>query len=125
SSHLELGYFLILGYTLQSRNFEPLLDLSVNLGLYPISKFIIDNELTQKDKFYNHFIEQNLGDFENKGITETLEQRKYRIQLVKSDAKDSCYIAPTSFGKSSMMVELISELDADKIFIIAPTKSLL
>lgn len=125
ASFLEFGYYLILSYALQSSNYEPLFDLSVNLGFYPISKFILDNELLDKEGLHHYFVGNELDRFAHQEITETLEQNKFRNQLVESRARDSCYIAPTSFGKSSMMVELISELNLDKIFIVVPTKSLL
>ncbi|WP_375055247.1 DEAD/DEAH box helicase [Zobellella sp. DQSA1] len=125
TSYLEFGYFLILSYALQSGNFSPLFDLSTNLGFYPVSKFILENGLIDEENLHHHFIGNGLKKFQHKEITETLEQNKYRSQLVESNAKDNCYIAPTSFGKSSMMVELIAQLKLSKIFIIVPTKSLL
>lgn len=125
TSLLEFGYYLILHYTLQTKNYYPLFDLSTNLGFYPISKFILKNNLIEKNNINSYFIENALHKFNHNGITETLEQKKYRNELVKSDARDNCYIAPTSFGKSSMMIDLIMELSAKKIFIIVPTKSLL
>jgi len=125
TSYLEFGYFLILNYSLQSNDYEPLFDISINLGFYPISRFIIDKGLMLGEGLRDHFIEGGLRDFVYREITETLEQSRFRKQLVDSEAIDSCYIAPTSFGKSSMMVELVSALCLDKIFIVVPTKSLL
>lgn len=123
-SFLEFGYFLILSYSLQSNNYTPLFDLSTNLGFYPISKFIIDNGLIE-NSFSNELVANGLKKFKYNDITETLEQNKYRNQLIESSANDNCYIAPTSFGKSAMIVELIKNITSGKIFIIVPTKSLL
>lgn len=125
TSYLEFGYYLILSYSLQSDNYEPLFDLSTNLGFYPISKYVLENGMIDEERLHHYFVNNGLSKFEYQKITETLEQRKFRNQLVESEARDNCYIAPTSFGKSSMMVELISELELAKIFIIVPTKSLL
>src|SRR5690554_25975 len=125
TSYLEFGYYLILSYSLQSDNYEPLFDLSTNLGFYPISKYVLENGMIDEERLHHYFVSNGLSKFEYQKITETLEQRKFRNQLVESEARDNCYIAPTSFGKSSMMVELISELELAKIFIIVPTKSLL
>ncbi|HHQ4772001.1 TPA: DEAD/DEAH box helicase, partial [Aeromonas veronii] len=124
ASFLEFGYFLILSYSLQSNNYTPLFDLSTNLGFYPISKFIIDNDLIE-NSFSNELVANGLKKFKYNDITETLEQNKYRNQLIESSANDNCYIAPTSFGKSAMIVELIKNITSGKIFIIVPTKSLL
>ncbi|MBL0440164.1 hypothetical protein JEO77_01715 [Aeromonas veronii] len=121
ASFLEFGYFLILSYSLQSNNYTPLFDLSTNLGFYPISKFIIDNDLIE-NSFSNELVANGLKKFKYNDITETLEQNKYRNQLIESSANDNCYIAPTSFGKSAMIVELIKNITSGKIFIIVPTK---
>lgn len=125
ASYLEFGYFLILNYSLQSENYEPLFDLSTNLGFYPISKFILEHNLITDENINHYFVSNSLNKFLHQGITETLEQKLYRNELVTSESNDNCYVAPTSFGKSSMMVELIAELKLPKIFIIVPTKSLL
>jgi len=124
TSFLEFGYFLILSYSLQSNDYIPLFDLSTNLGFYPISKFIIDKNFIENN-FSHDLVANGLRKFKYNDITETLEQKKYRNQLINSSANDNCYIAPTSFGKSAMMVELIKNIKSGKIFIIVPTKSLL
>lgn len=125
TSYLEFGYFLVLIYSLNSDNFHPLFDLSTNLGFYPISKYILEHNILETNSIYYHFIEESLLKFKNNNITETFEQNKFRNEIIKSSAMDSCYIAPTSFGKSSLMVELIRSLSLSKVAIIVPTKSLL
>lgn len=125
TSYLEYGYYLILSYSLQNNILEPLFDISVNMGFYPISKYILENEKISNENLQNYFIDNSLELFKKNSITETLEQKKYREEFLKSNELDNCYIAPTSFGKSTLMLDLISSLELDKVFIIVPTKSLL
>uniref|UniRef100_UPI0005036579 DEAD/DEAH box helicase family protein n=1 Tax=Vibrio vulnificus TaxID=672 RepID=UPI0005036579 len=66
-----------------------------------------------------------LSKFEHNNIVETYEQRNSRLQLVNSDEEENCYIAPTSFGKSSLITEIVREKSSSKVAIIVPTKSLL
>jgi superfamily II DNA or RNA helicase len=125
NSYLEFGYSLVLGYSLLMEDFEPLYDLATNLGFYPITRTILNNDLSEVTALNSHFISKRLDQYSYKGITETLEQKVNRAEILKSEALDCCYIAPTSFGKSSLMVDLIGELRLEKIAIIVPTKSLL
>jgi len=124
-SYLEFGYFLVLSYSILMEDFEPLYDLATNLGFYPITKNLINYELVDTSTFNRHFIGKKLENFSHNEITETLEQQVNRAEILATDAIDCCYVAPTSFGKSSLMVDLIQELKLPKIAIIVPTKSLL
>lgn len=125
STYFEFSYFIILTYSLKTENYTPLFDLTTNFGFYPVSKYIIDNNLVPQDQLQSRFIDQQLDRFKHNDITETFEQKKYRKELIDCEDNDSCFVAPTSFGKSSLFVELINNLKMNKIAIIVPTKSLL
>lgn len=45
--------------------------------------------------------------------------------MIGSDSKENCYIAPTSFGKSALIVDIIKARTPKRTAIIVPTKSLL
>ena len=45
NSYVELAYYIILKYSLNSNDYKPLYDFSVNFGYYPISNFILNNNL--------------------------------------------------------------------------------
>jgi hypothetical protein len=124
-SYLEFGYFLILSYSLLMEDFEPLYDMATNLGFYPITKSLINYGMVDSSTVNGHFIEKKLEKFSYNEITETLEQQVNRTDILHTEAIDCCYVAPTSFGKSSLMVDLINELNLAKVAIIVPTKSLL
>ena len=65
--------------------------------------------------------------FKKDSIIETYEQNIPENEVLKSDSKDICYIAPTSFGKSSIISEHITANwdNAKRVAVIVPTKSLL
>jgi superfamily II DNA or RNA helicase len=125
TTHFELGYFIIVSYSTSCGDYSPLLDISTTFGFYPISKFIIDKGLDGNTSFSKYLLEQNLEKFNYNGITETFEQQKYRNEILNNDLKESSYVAPTSFGKSSLFVEIISWIKPKRVAIIVPTKSLL
>ena len=121
----ELGYFIVLKYCLNNDDFTPLLDLSTNVGFYPITKFIFDKNLVEIDSIQLLSVNEQLLAFSEGDITETYLQRKYKKDILSSESSDMCYIAPTSFGKSSLIIEIVRRLHNRKIAIIVPTKSLL
>lgn len=126
TSYIELAYYIILKYTFKYNDFEPLYDISTNFGFYPISKYIIENNLLENINIEDMVINSNLENFKNNDYIETYEQNKQRNILLSSKANEQSYIAPTSYGKSSIIVEYLQlNKDTNKIGIIVPTKSLL
>jgi superfamily II DNA or RNA helicase len=125
SSYLEIAYYIILKYSFKYNDYEPLYDIATNFGFYPISKYIIDKELLVNINIEDVIIDNNLNAFKNNNYIETFEQKKQRTKLLASERKEKSYIAPTSFGKSSIIIEYLQLSKDKKIGIIVPTKSLL
>ncbi|NRA59966.1 MAG: DEAD/DEAH box helicase [Psychrobium sp.] len=125
STNFEFSYFIILKYSIKTGDYNPLFDLSTSFGFYPISKYILDNELISQENLQSFLIDNQLERFKYKNITETFEQNKFRKEMISSEEQDNSYVAPTSFGKSSLIIDIIENLKTNKIAIIVPTKSLL
>ncbi|MFK7780366.1 MAG: DEAD/DEAH box helicase [Candidatus Gracilibacteria bacterium] len=126
TSYIELAYYLILKYTFKYDDFEPLYDISTNFGLYPISNHIIKNNLLENINVDDMVIKFNLESFRSNDYIETYEQKEQRTILLSSTENEQSYIAPTSYGKSSIIIEHLKLNKTNKkIGIIVPTKSLL
>ena len=123
----ELAYFIILKYSILFHDWQPLYDLSVNFGFYPISNAIINNKGIISDITTETLTVATETFFGNDGIIETKEQNISRKELLSTDQSYVSYIAPTSFGKSKLIIEHIKEHinPYSKIAVIVPTKSLL
>ncbi len=125
TSYLEMAYYIILKYTFKYSDYEPLYDISTNFGFYPISKYIIEKELLDNITIEDALINSNLEVFKNNDYIETFEQKKQRINLLSNKENEKSYIAPTSYGKSSIVIEYLQYTKDKRIAIIVPTKSLL
>lgn len=125
SPFFEIAYYIVLKSAVNNEYYEPLLDTSSNFGLYPIAQYIVKNNLTKGFASTSFSLEYQLEKFKSNGITETYEQKKYKSQIIESDSKENCYIAPTSFGKSTLIVDIINARTPKRTAIIVPTKSLL
>ncbi|EME6125179.1 DEAD/DEAH box helicase [Acinetobacter baumannii] len=123
--HLNFGYFILLKVALNNNYYEPLMDLSLNIGLYPIVRYIVENKLIDNLSIKDIILDANIEKFKKGNIVETYKQKKYREELLNSRSSERSYIAPTSFGKSSFIVEMIKKEKDRKVSIIVPTKSLL
>ncbi|WP_019556071.1 DEAD/DEAH box helicase [Thiomicrorhabdus arctica] len=126
TSYAELAYYIILKYSFRYEDFEPLYEMATNFGFYPISKYILEKNLLKNKNIDDVIINLNLDNFKHNSYIETYEQKIQRKKILISNANEQSYIAPTSYGKSSIILEyLISNQAIKRIGIIVPTKSLL
>lgn len=124
----KLAYHIILKYSLLFNEYKPLYDISLQIGFYPICKTIVQEELIEIksiDKALNHITVENFYVNDREGYVQTLEQYNSTKQLLESKNNNLAYIAPTSFGKSSIIKDFILKGTYNRIGIIVPTKSLL
>ena len=128
TTFVELAYFIILKYSLSFNDFAPLYDFGVNFGYYPIAQAIVELEQIQMDNITSAIIPALIDDsYKRESMVETYEQKLTRDQVLNSTSKDICYIAPTSFGKSNVVLEHIAVHweTFKRVAVIVPTKSLL
>lgn len=122
----RLGYRIIVDYCNQTVNYIPLYEISVNKGLYPISKFI--------ERYYINAEKRNFFTEWNDAFTEQYadgeiyrsEQQDSLVEFFTNRVTDTVsVIAPTSYGKSDLIISAIKEYAGKKICILTSTKSLL
>lgn len=125
--YFNLAYYIILKYCLTSNDFRPLYDISLQIGFYPISEFILRNNLLEEQFLHESIINQEIRTlYNNSSYIETVEQHNRSKEIFERiTLEDSAYIAPTSFGKSSIIREVIKQNNFSKIAIVVPTKSLI
>ena len=128
TSFVELAYYIILKYSIHCEDYLPLYDFAVNIGFYPIAQTLTDENRVQFDSISSSLIHFRIEDeYRKNSIIETFEQKQSRVLFMNGSFEDLCYIAPTSFGKSSLIIDRIQEKWSthNKVAIIVPTKSLL
>lgn len=127
TSYIEIAYYIILKYSIKYNDYKPLYDFAVNFGFYPIAKSIIQNNLIDNLSITDCILDIDMNNYNNNDYIETYEQKNIKEKLFDNKSKEISYIAPTSFGKSSIIVEHIikNKLINKKVGIIVPTKSLL
>lgn len=122
----KLGYKIIVNYSNQYNDFEPLYDFALNKGYIPISKIIEQKHLDInyiQEHFYNLYNTAYQENFKDKNIYISSGQKK----LIEFSNSNSNFVlsAPTSYGKSEIIVSKVFSNLGKKICIIVPSKALL
>lgn len=123
----RLGYRLFLLYSKITDDYKPLYELSLNKGLIPISQFI-ENNLNYSEKYGNLYTEINSienDEFRWNNSYKTIGQFELFRKAGESKLQSQIIVAPTSYGKTELILSFIDHTKFKKICIISPTKSLL
>ncbi len=81
--YFEIAYFIVLKSAINNGEYEPLLDVSSNFGLYPISNYITKNNLFTISASSEFSLSYQLRKFEYNSIIETYEQKKIKVRTSK------------------------------------------
>lgn len=125
--YFNIGYYIILKYSIIHKDYKPLYDISLQIGFYPISNYILSKEYIIESFINERIINKMIYvKYKKENYIETIEQSNRSLELFENIKEhDSAYIAPTSYGKSSIIKDVIIKNSFDRIGIIVPTKSLL
>lgn len=120
-AYLEFAYYIFLKFAIYHKNYKPLYYFASNYGLYPLALAIAQTQ----DTIWDKLVELACESFEHGGIIELREQQAIREELLNNQSRQLLYVAPTSYGKSTVILEHIQATTFSRIAIIVPSKSLL
>ena len=126
----RFGYRIILRYSNQFRDYQPLHDVALSREYIPIAKFAENKYLRpdgNSERFSDLYVISFQENFKIEGDTENIYRSKGQMVLNRFSAidEDIAVIAPTSYGKSEMLIKKIPDYIGKKICIIVPSKALL
>ena len=122
----QLGYRIIVDYCNQTKNYIPLYEIAINKGLYPISKFIESNYVNDVNRnFYTEWNDAFTEQYKTGDIYQS-EQQKLLVEFFSDKINDTVsVIAPTSYGKSELIISAINMYSGKNVCILTSTKALL
>lgn len=124
----HLGYRIILFYGNLTGRYEALYDVALHHGLHPVSA-VIGNNFPEDDHRSDSFIRQIVGSyvdtFRDQGIVLTEQQEALRTFVQSEYEHSSVVVAPTSYGKSELIIKSVNDNPRSKILILVPSKALL
>jgi hypothetical protein len=123
----KFGYGIILKYSNFHNDYGPLYDIAINLEYIPISKFIEIKypELISLDNFSNLYLAAYQENFKLAGDEIYRSRGQMILNKFSTLNENIAIVAPTSYGKSEMMLKKIENHLNKKICIIVPSKALL
>lgn len=122
----QLGYRIIVEYCNQVKDYAPLYEISINTGLYPVSKFIEQHYISVEKR--NFFTEWNDAFLEQYAVGDIYQSEQQHMLVDFFEDKKLgtvSVIAPTSYGKSELILSAVKEYAGKKICILTSTKALL
>lgn len=120
----KLGYRIVLQYSIDTADYEPLMDIADHRELMPVLTAIRQSRHVALE---NDSLQRILGiahgaNFTKDGVTRTREQLALRtFNKINSQA---AIIAPTSYGKSEMMIDRALASLPGSVCILVPSKAL-
>lgn len=124
----RLGYRIILFYGNASGQYQALYDVAINSGLHPVSAVIssyFPDEDHRKESFIRNIVTSYVDTFREQDIVLTEQQDALRIFVQSEYRKSSVVVAPTSYGKSELIIQSVKENPEKRVLILVPSKALL
>ncbi|MFM5441592.1 DEAD/DEAH box helicase [Aeromonas enteropelogenes] len=124
----HLGYRIILFYGNLTGRYEALYDVALNHGLHPvsavISRYFSDDDY-QSGSFIRNIVGSYVDTFREQDIVLTEQQDALRVFVQSEYQRSSVIVAPTSYGKSELIIKSVKDNPEKKILILVPSKALL
>src|SRR5699024_9077712 len=124
---LKLGYRIIVLYCNQTKDYKPLYDIALNKGLYPIVKSIERLEKYNKEieeSFFKLFQSSFSENYRNNEIYLSEQQNDLFSYFNESNEEAISVIAPTSYGKSELIIRALKQRKSGNFCILVPSKAL-
>lgn len=126
----KFGYRIILRYSNGFEDYKPLYDIAMAKDYIPIAKRIEDEQFSSEELEQN-FHKLLMSAYKDSFVHVRNEKSIYfsagqkRIYTFSKNEDDFIIVAPTSYGKSELIIHKVEDNLNKNICIIVPTKSLL
>ncbi|PAK93813.1 RNA helicase [Stenotrophomonas rhizophila] len=125
----NLAYRITLAYGNSTGDYQPLYDVSVNSGLIPVTAAIDEvlkaRESGTRDTFVREFTRSYIDTFRRNGIVLTEQQADLQEFIQADESRSTAIVAPTSYGKSELILDSIRRNPNAYTLILVPSKALL
>lgn len=121
----KLGYRIALQYSLDTQDFDPLMAISDQREIMPVLEAIrrAHPEAVDSSDLRQVLSEAHGANFTKDGVTRTREQ--LALQQFNRQHSQAAIIAPTSYGKSEMLISRAIAALPGAVCIVVPSKALI
>lgn len=125
----NFGYRIALLYSVKTGDYYPLYDVSINIGLNPIVALLKKIETLpfgdEGDSFLQNMVDSYLDNYISDGLVQTDGQYVLEKFSAEGYEESSLIVAPTSYGKSELIISTLRNNASKKMCVLVPSKSLL
>lgn len=124
----RLGYRILVFYCNFTKDYKPLYDVAINEGLIPVVKLIENLEkykIKFESSFFRSFFSSYSENFKRGNIYLSDQQLELFSFFEENQDKTVSVVAPTSYGKSELIINTLTKRTNGNFCIIVPTKALL
>lgn len=123
----NFGYRILLIYSNIYKDYKALFDISINEGFIPVSKYIATSiyEDYHETSFFNLLTSSFMETFKKNNIYLTYQQVAINEFLDQNKNSTVSIVAPTSYGKSEIIIDTVKSNIDFNICVIVPSKALL
>lgn len=126
----RLGYRIILQYSRLTHDYRPLYEVARSRDLVPIVAAIerINPELAQTDSLASALFSAHSTNFrtvEPDGRVIARTRGQMELRAFNAREKEAVVVAPTSYGKSEMLIEKVARTLNSRTCVVVPTRALI
>ncbi len=126
----KLSYRMALAYGLKTDDYTPLYDISINTGLIPLVALLCEIKdlpfgSSPRSEFLSSMMDSYIDNFRVSNIVQTEQQFVLSAFFLDNIKRSAIIIAPTSYGKSELIISAIEETPNKRTCVIVPSKALL
>ena len=121
----RLGYRIILLYCVKFKSYNPLYEVAINCGLYPISDLLSERYFANQGNVFTELNASFMSLYKEGNVCFTEAQKDVQNFNLANKDNSVAIVAPTSYGKTELILKIISQFEDKKVCVITPTKSLL
>ncbi|HHX0930187.1 TPA: DEAD/DEAH box helicase [Pseudomonas aeruginosa] len=124
----RLGYRIILLYGNRTGHYDALYDVAINSGLMPVSA-VINAQRVGKERLAESFIlnyaDSYIETFRRNDVVMTEQQDLLQDFIHEKYDESVVVVAPTSYGKSELIISSVKDNPLSVVCVIVPSKALL
>lgn len=107
----EISYEIIARYSVATSDYKPLYDFSVNYGFFPIVDYILEHDENLLQSVADVINKVNIDKYRTESFLPTIQQHNAYECVLNDENSDISFVAPTSFGKSELIVRHIKKVN--------------
>jgi hypothetical protein len=125
----KLGYRIVLGYSIAYSDYQPLYEIAFAKDYLPVIDALgkLDGPELGSSELQRALVSAHMSNFRvvSEGVETVRTRGQMDIRDFSAREQNAVVVAPTSYGKSELLVERVLESSSQAVCILVPTRALI